>query len=265
MGRRLMISLRKWAVTTREGKSLLSEASFDLAIGSVLGVYGPNGSGKSSLLKSISGIIDRDRLMSGEFWIDQLTNLLSATPIERVKQILYLGSDFSTPFDLTVRELLEMGSLVGSSQMWPVVSGSERARISHVVEAMHLTEFLPRVVSTLSDGEKQLVMFARCLIQKPRVLVLDESFSKLDLDHLLQVARLIRTFAKEGMTFLVASHDLNFLSEMADELLFLRQSKMIAKGFVADLFMPSVLNELYPGLPLQVVRSPESGKHKVLY
>jgi iron complex transport system ATP-binding protein len=260
-----VISLRKWKVVSNDQKTLVSEASFDLALGAVLGVYGPNGSGKTSLLKSISVVIDSGREVTGEFWIEGVSELETLTPLDRVKKILYLGSDFSTPFELSVRELLEMGAMVGSSQLWPVVSGAELNRIHTVVDSLHLREFLTRKVNSLSDGEKQLVMFARALIQKPTVLVLDESFSKLDLDHLLMVARVVRTYAKEGISFMIASHDLNFLSEVSDEFLFMRKSQMIAKGFVADLFSVSVLAELYPNLPLQVVVSPESGKLKILY
>jgi len=252
------LSLRKWSVKALPEKTLVSETSFDLPMGAILGVYGPNGSGKTSLLKSISGMSIEGRETSGEFWIENATALAEMTPLERVKQILYLGSDFSTPFDLTVRELLEMGARVGAEL-------PDRERIQRVVEALHLRDFLPRVINTLSDGEKQLVMFARGVIQKPKVLVLDESFSKLDLDHLLWIAKETRRFAKEGMTFLIASHDLNFLSEVADELLFMRKSIIIAKGLVNDLFTPATLAELYPNLALQVVRSPESGKLKILY
>lgn len=265
-----MISLRKWSVQTRANretasKVLLAPTSFDLQLGAVLGVYGPNGSGKTSLLKSIACVLDSDRETEGEFWISEATNLFSMTPAERVREILYLGSDFTSPFELTVRDLFEMGSMVGSPEIWPTVTARGRARMNQVIDAMRLTEFLPRSLSTLSDGEKQLVMFARCLMQKPKVLVLDESFSKLDLDHMLHVARVVRTFAKEGMSFLIASHDLNFLSEVSDELLFLKKSQMVAKGFVADVFTTAVLEEIYPGLALQVVRSPESGKNKLLY
>jgi len=253
-----LLSLRKWSVKTHPEKTLVSETSFDLPTGAVLGVYGPNGSGKTSLLKSISGIRIEGRETSGECWIENATAIAEMTPLERVKLVLYLASDFATPFDLTVRELLEMGARVG-------VVSPDRDRVRQVIEALHLGDFLPRVISTLSDGEKQLVMFARGVIQRPKVLVLDESFSKLDLDHLLWIAKQTRRFAKEGMTFLIASHDLNFLSEVADELLFMRKSVVIAKGLVNDLFTPTTLAELYPNLALQVVRSPESGKLKILY
>ena len=108
-------------------------------------------------------------------------------------------------------------------------------------------------------------MFARALIQRPEVLVLDESFSKLDLDHLMLVAREFRRRTEQGMTFIVASHDLNFLSEVSEDLVFLRKSQFVAKGKVSEVFTAAVLSELYPSVSMQVVRSPETGKFKILY
>ena len=255
---------QKISVTTTEGKPLLTSISFEQTMGSVLGVFGPNGSGKTTLLKKISGF-QSDHQVIGDFWIGSQAISSALTPSERMKKIIYLGSDFHSPFELTVRELFEMGALAGVSSLWPELGSVERARISEIVESLSLIEFLPRLFGTLSDGEKQLMMFARALIQSPEVLVLDESFSKLDLDHLLLIARELRRRTNQGMTFLVSSHDLNFLSEISDDLLLLRKSNLVIKGKVIDVLTPHYLGEIYPGVSLQVVRSPETGKLKVLY
>ncbi len=258
------LSLRKFSVQTEEDLVLLAETSFEIPFACVVGIYGPNGSGKTSLLRSISAL-NLDKKIAGEFWIGNQMIHENLSARDRIKHILYLGSDFHSPFDLTVRELLEMGATVHSSELWPVVSSKDRAQISEVIELMSLVEFLPRSFSTLSDGEKQLVMFARCLIQAPQVMVLDESFSKLDLDKLMLVSRMMKKWASRGMTFLISSHDLNFLSESSDLILLMKKSKMLCMGPVADVLTHQHILELYPELVVQIVKSPESGKNKILY
>ncbi len=250
-----MITIRDFSAKVKDGKELVSHVSFDLAQGKVLGVYGPNGAGKSTLLRALSGVA-RDRTFVGEIILGQKALSSFKNPEERVRQILYLSSDFHAPFDLTVRELFQMGADTG---------GKSLGRISEMTEVCKLNDFLPRHFRTLSDGEKQLVMFVRVLIQSPLIVVLDESFSKLDLDKLILVTRLIRQATAQGTTFVLAAHDLNFLSEVSDDLLFLKNGKMIGQGPVMNLLTPAMLELLYPDVALQVVRSPETGKFKVLY
>jgi iron complex transport system ATP-binding protein len=246
------------------GKFLLEPLSFEQASETVMGLYGPNGSGKSTLLKIISGVRRFDD-QRGEFWLDGHQISADQKPRDRIKHILYLGSDFETPFDLSVRELLEIGATADQASLWPEIQHVVRNRMGEVIEALGLLDFLPRIFRTLSDGEKQLVMFARGVIQNPKMLVLDETFSKLDLDHLHAVSQLILKRREMGMSFIIASHDLNFLSEISDELLLLKKGVLLAKGPVAETLIPLNLNQLYPQLALQVVRSPESGKNKILY
>jgi iron complex transport system ATP-binding protein len=246
-------------------RTILHPLHLDVETGSVLGVFGPNGSGKSSLLKGLSGSLHGLELR-GEVYLENVPLRLIPTVRERVSRILYLGSDFRAPFQLTVRELFEMGAQATTRQIWPETGHRERERIARVIETLGITEFLSRSYPTLSDGERQLMMFARGLIQAPKILVLDETFSKLDLDRLMMTSRLIRKWAhEERMTFLIASHDLNFLSEVSDRMLMLRQGRVLAQGGVDEVLTEANLRELFQNISPHVVASPESGKRKVLY
>jgi iron complex transport system ATP-binding protein len=234
---------------------ILSPVSFEVASGQVLGVYGPNGSGKSTLLRAMSGV-SLGRTLSGDVSIAQVQIDENLSVRERVSRVLYLGSDFRTPFELTVRDLFELGA---------EVMNRSHGEISSVVESLGISAFLNRHFNSLSDGEKQLMMFARVLIQKPQVLIFDESFSKLDLDRLVQVAKTLRAECANGLTAVIASHDLNFLTECADSLLFLKNGKKIAEGIPSESLNRVTLEMLYPDLALHVVVSPETGRFKILY
>ncbi len=253
------IAFRKLGV-----KPLLSPTSFEIPMQSVLGVYGPNGSGKSTLLKAFSGIRE-DHEVQGEVWIENQLIHSEMTAFEKAKWVLYLSSDFDTPFQVTVRDLLEMGAKARSADLWPEITHAERTRMSEVIEVLGLIPFLSRTISTLSDGERQLVMFARGLIQMPKVLVLDETFSKMDLDRLLQLAKVIEAYREKGMTFIIVAHDLNFLSEVSTQLLLMKASQVLSLGTVSEVLTPLNLQILYPQQSIQIVKSAESGKTKILY
>jgi iron complex transport system ATP-binding protein len=260
-----MIRLDLMEIRTSASRTIVHPLNLDVETGEVLGVFGPNGSGKSSLLKGLSGVLHGLELR-GEVYLEGIPLRLLPTVRERVSRVLYLGSDFRAPFHLTVRELFEMGAQASSRQLWPEVGHPERERISRVVESLGITEFLARPYPTLSDGERQLMMFARGLIQNPRLLILDETFSKLDLDRLMITTRIIREWAeRERMTFLIASHDLNFLSEVSGRMLMLKQGRVLASGGVDEVLTEPNLKDLFNRVSPHVVASPESGKRKILY
>jgi iron complex transport system ATP-binding protein len=95
-------------------------------------------------------------------------------------------------------------------------------------------------------------MFGRALIQDPRVLVLDETFSKLDLDRLSAARGLIRQRVASGGVVVVASHDLNRLATWSDRLLFLASGHMIAEGPVEEVFNGENLKKMYPNSALEM-------------
>ncbi len=121
------------------------------------------------------------------------------------------------------------------------------------------------MVNTLSDGEKQWVMFARALIQNPQVLILDESFSKLDLDRLLLAIKILKRQTEQGMTVVIAAHDINFVSEVSDIVILMKNGKILKIGETHEVLTPFYLEQLFPSLPLQVVKSPNTGKERVIY
>lgn len=250
-----MISLRKLLVKAANGKILVRETSMEIDGARVIGVYGPNGSGKTSLLKAISCRFDHQT--SGECWIDGKPLFLpTAKASLKARKILYLGSDFQTSFQISVREVLEMGKHANPESLESVIEVSER---------FDLTSFLNRKFDELSDGEKQRVMIARGVIQSPKWLVLDETFSKIDLDRAFVIANLLKDKVGKGMGLIIASHDLNLLSELADELWLMKDGKMVADGPIETVLTSDSLGLLYPNRMVHVVRSPDTGKKKVIY
>ncbi len=258
-----MIRASKLSVEYAGGATVLEPIDFTVEAETVLGVYGPNGSGKSTLLRALAGMNGSGRIQ-GEVRVAGAPLERGSSARERASRVIYLGSDFRAPFDLSVRDLFEMGVESCSNRLWPGITSKEREAILGVVEALQIQDFLGRSFQTLSDGEKQLMMFARGLMQAPKALVLDETFSKLDLDRLMLVAGILRAWAMSGMAFVIASHDLNFLSEVSDQLLFLKKGRAVAQGPAEEVLQDRNLKILFERAVPQVVEA-ASGKKKIVY
>ncbi len=251
-----MISLRKIIVKSANGKILVREASMELEPKKVIGVYGPNGSGKTSFLKAIAWK-NQNLNISGESWIDGNPIFLSSTSASiKAKKILYLGSDFQSAFQVSVRELMELAKNANPDSI---------ESIAEIIERFDISSLINRIFDEMSDGEKQRVMIARGVLQSPKWLILDETFSKIDLDHSFHLVSSLRESIKKGMGIIIASHDLNLLSELSDELWFIKDGKITTSGTVEQVLTSENLNELYPNRMVHVVRSPDNGKKKVIY
>ena len=251
-----MISFRKVQVKTPQGKVLVHETSFEVPKSTIVGLYGPNGSGKSSLLRTLAGQLS-ERDVSGECWIEQTPIFQSSVSIsEKARRVLYLGSDFQTSFHVSVRELLDMAKHTNPKSN---ENGTE------VAEKFGITKLLSRSFNEMSDGEKQRVMLARGVIQSPDWLILDETFSKIDLDHSFHLVNELKNVVKKGKGIVLASHDLNLISEFVDELWLMKDGKVVASGLIEEVLTSENMEKLYPNRIVHVVRSPDNGKKKVIY
>ena len=119
--------------------------------------------------------------------------------------------------------------------------GDRRARWSGAT----CQQFADRWLSTLSGGERQRVRLARALAQEPRVLVLDEPTTFLDIRHEMTTFELLRRLRDEGTTVVLATHNLNLAARYADELLLLNRGRLVARGAPADVLTAERVAEVY--------------------
>jgi iron complex transport system ATP-binding protein len=241
------------------GAFRLAAASFEVADGEILGLVGPNSSGKTTLLRLLSKVHMPHR---GEI-------RFRGTPIGAVgrlalaRDVAVVPQEEQLAFSVSVEELVLMGRFPrGAGRLFEGPEDLARAR-----EAMALAGILDlgnHPVDTLAGGERQRVVIARALAQEPRVLLLDEPTSHLDLLHQRHLVGLLRRLNRErGMTVVFVSHDLNLAGELADRLLLLSGGRVVRLGAPHDVLDEAVLEEAY-GCPVWVERLAPSGRPVVL-
>ena len=236
-----------------QAETLLDGVTLHADRGQLVGLIGPNGAGKSTLLRAMSGILGyRDgavRLDGAD--IKSLSSKAIAAGLALVPQIAPYTHGF------TCIELVLMGRYphLGRFQ----IEGKEDDRISR--DAMRLTEieqFADRTLDTLSGGERQRVFVSRALAQQPRVLLLDEPTSNLDVLHQLKVFDLVRKLVDEGLTAVAAIHDLNMAARYCDRLVLLTGGRVLAEGSPEEVLSPETIESAF-GVKAAVYREPVTG------
>lgn len=219
------------------------------------GLIGHNGSGKSTLLK----LLTRQQPPTGG------TVLLEGKPLSDysarafAREVAYLPQHLPPATALTARELVAMGRYAWSGLLGR--GGAEdRAAIDEAFELTHTAPFAGRMVDTLSGGERSRIWLAMCLAQKSRFLLLDEPLAALDIAHQIEVMALVKTLSQRlGLGVVIVIHDINLAAQYCDELVALKQGRLLRQGTPAEIMSAPVLEEIY-SVRMQIVPHPDDGR-----
>ncbi|MFW6270703.1 MAG: ABC transporter ATP-binding protein, partial [Bacillota bacterium] len=199
-----MIKADKLNYSYQQNKKILKNINFAITRKQFVGLIGPNGCGKSTLLKNISNILKPE---SGTVYLNKkLLNEYNSKDL--AQKMAVVPQETYINFNFTVYDLIMMGRNPYQDR-WGKVKKRDKKIIR---EAMNLTDtyhFKDKMVNTLSGGEKQRVIIARALAQKPRILLLDEPTASLDINYQGEIYDLLSYLNKElDLTILSVSHDL---------------------------------------------------------
>lgn len=225
----------------RPGQEVLRGVSFRASAGKLLCILGPNGSGKTTLLKCMLRQLDID---GGKLMLDG-KEIRKHSPRELAQLLAYVPQTPLSAFAFNVQELVLMGRFAHSGALG--LAGEQDLAVARL--AMQMTGTLPfasRTLEELSGGEAQCVMIARALAQQPSVMLLDEPTSHLDLKNQLMIHQMMQRLAHEwGMAVVCVSHEINQAAHFADELLLMRQGRVLAQGQPRDVIRRDTLQQLY--------------------
>jgi iron complex transport system ATP-binding protein len=238
----------------------LFPTSFEAEAGKLVAIIGPNGSGKSTLLEIVSGHL---KPLHGDVRLDG-ADLHRLPPRERAKYVGLARQESILLFSFEVREFVRQGRHphLGRSLF---ETGDDDHWVDWAMENTNLAALAGRRVLEISSGEFQRAVLARALVQRPRLLLLDEPTANLDIGYQIEMLRLIRRLAaSESFIAVVVTHELNLAAEMADYLLLLEAGRCLSQGSPEHVLDSSLLSRVFR-TPVVVDRNPSSGRPRVTW
>jgi iron complex transport system ATP-binding protein len=256
-----MPSLRLEKIHFDYGDTFKLEA-IDLSIpeGSFLALIGPNGSGKTTLLQLMSGLFNPQ---AGQIALDdQPLNQLSRPELARQMAVISSQQHFEFPFP--VAEVVTMGRFPYLGR-FEKLTRRDREIVDEALEWTQTLHLRDRPISQLSSGERQRVLIARAVAQKPSILMLDEPNVHLDLNHQIAIFRLLQRLNQDSsVTIVVVLHDLTAAAVFCRTVALLCEGKLVKTGLPQEVITTEILRDVYQA-DIEVHPSPLGGIPQVAY
>ncbi|MEZ3160472.1 ATP-binding cassette domain-containing protein [Microbacterium sp. BWT-B31] len=249
-----MIGIDK--VTKRHGAvRAVDEVTAQIRTG-LTAIIGPNGAGKSTLLAAIARLVGVDE---GSISIDGL-DVATTRSRDIARRLAVLRQDNHLAIRLSVEDLVAYGRFPhGGSRRTP----EDRAHIERAIALLDLEAVRERFLDELSGGQRQRAFVAMALTQDTEHLLLDEPLNNLDPRHGVALMKLLRHLVDEqGMTVVVVLHDINVAAAYADDVIAMRDGRVVHHGPVDTVITAELLEELYD-TPVRIEQI--SGRRVVLW
>ncbi len=234
------------------GAEVVRTVDLDVAEGDCVAVLGPNGAGKSTLLRLLAGILPAT---SGT--VELCGRPLAEWRRREVAQTVgFVPQSVSFAFPLTVAEVVQQGRAPHMGP-WRPPSPRDHAAVAAALERVGLAGREDAAVQRLSGGERQLVLLARALASEPRLLLLDEPATALDVRHQLDLVAILRELIGEGVGAVVVVHDWNFALRIANRVAVLHRGRLWAAGAPVEVLRPELFREVF-AVEVEMIERPGS-------
>jgi iron complex transport system ATP-binding protein len=237
------MSLETQKLSGGYGKTrVVEEIYLTLASGEWLSLIGANGSGKSTLLKLLSRILPPQRgavLLNGRDIHRQSGKAIAQT-------LALLPQQQTIPAGLTVHQLVSLGRTPYQDWWQWELAAEDREWVERALTQTQLEDFRDRPVEALSGGERQRAFLALALAQDPKILLLDEPTTYLDLCHQLELLELLKRLnQQQGLTLITVLHDINLAARYSDRLTLLKEGCLYATGTPTKVLTPQTLAAVF--------------------
>ncbi|MAG35605.1 MAG: ABC transporter [Dehalococcoidia bacterium] len=240
-----------------DGQALVDEVDFIAQPGEFVGLIGPNGAGKTTLLRTLSRLL---RPSAGKVCLDH-KDLARHSARQIAQQVALVPQTTTLDFGFTCLEVVLMGRNPHLSR-FQVETQHDRALAQTAMQHTQVEHLATRLITELSGGEQQRVIVARAVVQEPRLLLLDEPTSNLDVSYQLQLLGLVRDLVDNGLTAVGTIHDLTLAARYCDRLVLLHEGRVLAAGTVEAVLTPTNLARAF-GVQAVVEHDPRLGKLRV--
>lgn len=240
-----------------QNRDVLSGLTLSIQSGSIIAILGPNGAGKTTLLHTALGWLKPRR---GQVLLNNQP-LQTYNRREMGQWIGLVPQGEHIPFDYSVLDYVLFGRTPYLQPLeLPSITDLQIAEQALVqVGMVHLEN---RSVANLSGGERQMILIARALAQQPRLLLLDEPTSHLDISNKSRLVALLRQLSADGVTCLFTTHEPDVAAAASDHLVLMRNGKILHMGVMADVLTSQNLTETY-STSVEVVEA--NGRKVVLW
>ena len=195
--------------------------SFTINKGQITTLIGPNGAGKSTILKTLIKQIDA---ISGAVFIDG-KNLKSLSLKEFSRKTAALLTVSVKPELMTCRDVVEMGRFPYTNG-FGILTVADKMEVEKAIQLVNARDYAEKKFSQVSDGQKQRILFARALCQEPKILILDEPASYLDIKWRLELVKILKKLSAEGVTIIASMHEIDLALKCADRILCVGQGEV---------------------------------------
>ena len=219
---------------------IVNNINISIDDGEIAVLIGPNGAGKTTLLKTISGLIKK---ISGSIFIDG-KNLNDISLNERAKLIAAVLTE-KTYAEYSCEEMVAMGRYPYTNGVGSL-SDEDYAIVKNAMELTNITDIAKRDFLKISDGQRQRVLLARAICQEPKLLILDEPTSFLDVKYKMEFLTLLKKLAKEKeFSVIMSLHELDMARQIADKLICIKEDRIDKIGTVDDIFSEGYIKNLF--------------------
>jgi iron complex transport system ATP-binding protein len=235
-------------------KIVVKDVSLTVESGEIICILGPNGVGKTTLFKSILGHVD---LLSGQVLLDG-KDIKKMTRQGVAKKIGYVPQAHTPPFAFTVRDVVLMGR-TAHVPLFSSPGAKDYSIVEESLEVVGMSHLADKIYTEISGGERQMVLIARALAQKPQFLIMDEPTSNLDFGNQIRVLQQIKKLAKGGLAVVMTTHSPDHVYMCANKVVVIKNCDEVLIGGAKGVLTSDLLSELY-GLPVNITEITVEGK-----
>lgn len=221
------------------GTSVFEDVNLVVRPGEFVGIVGPSGSGKSTLMKVLLGAVD---IYAGQAFVDgRPVHARQRPSVGYVPQLETIDWNFP----VTVEEVVLMGRATQSGP-WPWPRKQDRDEMFALLDRLGIAVHAKKHIRNLSGGQQQRVFLARALIRNPRLLILDEPTSGVDMKTRDDILHLLVDLHRDGVTVMLSTHELNAVAAHLPRIVCINRG-IVADGRPSDVFTTETLRRTYGG------------------
>ncbi|NJL60950.1 MAG: ABC transporter ATP-binding protein [Methylacidiphilales bacterium] len=231
---------------------IIKDVNLNLKTGEWLSLVGANGSGKSTFLKLLSRILSPSEgavLLDGKVIHSQPANIVA-------QQLALLPQQQTIPAGLTVRQLVSLGRTPHQPWWQWELNSVDREKVEIAIQKTKLAELSERPVENLSGGERQRAFLALALAQEPKILLLDEPTTYLDINYQLQLLELLKELnQQQQLTIVTVLHELNLAARYSNRIALFKQGHLWGVDTPENVLTPDAINQVF-GVEALIINTP---------